>query len=347
MNSVQSQNPQKYYSLNQYADVRKIDMHLHLNTGETTLIDLAKEDKFKILSINVDYPAFPPVDEQQQITEKLSGLHPNRVGFVGTFLMDGWDENGWEEKVIAQIDDVIERGAVGIKVWKNIGMDFRDESGELVFIDDPKFDPVFDHIRDLNIPLIGHLGEPKDCWLSLDNMIVDYNRDYFREHPEYHMYKHPELPSYEDQISARDRMLEKHSDLTFIGAHFGSLEWSVEEMAKFLDRFPRAMLDSAARMGAIQYQTAQERNQVRKFFIKYQDRLMYATDFFQESGEDQNQFRQDAHAKWLSDWQFLVTDDSMKVGDIKESFHGLHLPVSIVDKIYRGNALRVFPGAWE
>ena len=196
--------------------------------------------------------------------------------------MEGWDDSGWHEKTIKYIENTINAGSCAVKVWKNIGMDFRDKSGKLVVIDDPKFDSIFSYIIKLNVPLIGHLGEPKDCWLPTDKMIVNYNREYFLEHPEYHMYAHPELPSYEDQITARDNMLEKNMDIVFVGAHFASLEWSIDKLAEFLDRFPLAVVDSAARMGEIQYQTIQNRDKARDFFIKYQDRIMYATDTFQE-----------------------------------------------------------------
>ena len=57
-----------------------------------------------------------------------------------------------------------------------------------------------------------------------------------------------------------------------------SLEWSVDRLAVFLDRFPNANVDIAARMTQIQYQSNQDREKVRDFFIKYQDRLMYGTD---------------------------------------------------------------------
>ena len=56
--------------------------------------------------------------------------------------------------------------------------------------------------------------------------------------PEYHMYPHPEYPCYQDQIDARDHMLGKHPHLVFIGALLGSLEWSIDELAKRLDKFP-------------------------------------------------------------------------------------------------------------
>jgi len=49
------------------------------------------------------------------------------------------------------------------------------------------------------------------------------------------MYLHPEMPSYEDQLKARDGLLERHPKLQFTGAHLASLEWSVDELAAFLE----------------------------------------------------------------------------------------------------------------
>ena len=80
--------------------------------------------------------------------------------------------------------------------------------------------------------LMGHL-EPRNCWLPLEEMTVKNDRRYFQNNPQYHMYLHPEMPSYEEQLAARDRMLGKHPNLPFLGAHFGSLEWSVDALARF------------------------------------------------------------------------------------------------------------------
>ena len=109
-------------------------------------------------------------------------------------------------------------------------------------------------------------------------MTVNNDKEYFREHPQYHMFLHPELPSYEDQMAARDRMLAKNPHLKFMGAHLASLEWSVDRLAAFLDRYPNTVVDLAARMGQVQYQSNHDRGKVRRFFIRYQDRLLYGTD---------------------------------------------------------------------
>ncbi len=109
-------------------------------------------------------------------------------------------------------------------------------------------------------------------------MTVSSDSSYFAEHPEYHMFLHPEYPSYEAQIKARDHLLEKHPDLKFIGCHLGSLEWNVDSLAKRLDRFPNMVVDMSARICHLQFQSASNRNRVRNFCIKYQDRLLYGTD---------------------------------------------------------------------
>ena len=92
------------------------------------------------------------------------------------------------------------------------------------------------------------------------------------------MFLHPEYPSYEDQINARDHLLELHPDLIFIGCHLGSLEWNVDELAKRLDKFPNMAVDMAARICHLQYQSQRTAIKVRDFCIKYQDRLLYGTD---------------------------------------------------------------------
>lgn len=150
------------------------------------------------------------------------------------------------------------------------------------------------------------------------------------------MYLHPEFPSYEEQMAARDRMLEKHPSLIFIGCHLASLEWSVEEMAAFLERFPNASMDMAARMGQLFYQTVDDREKVRNFFITYQDRLMYGTDII-DRGQEKEGFQNRMHQTWLSDWEYLVTGNKMTSNLINGEFRGLKLPKEVVDKIYVGN----------
>lgn len=337
----------KYYSLSDFEKVDKIDVHIHVDTNRDAFVEQAKRDNFRLLNIVVDVSkGIEWIEEQYDYCLDQKTRHPKEFEFATSFSMEKWDDPDWIKNTLDWLNKGIDEGAVAVKVWKNIGMVFRDKDGELVMIDDPKLDTIFSMLTKKRIPVIGHLGEPKNCWLPLDEMTTNNDKQYFEEHPQYHMYKHPELPSYEEQIAARDRMLEKNPELIFIGAHMGSLEWSVDELAKRLDKFPNMFVDMAARIGQLFYQTKEDREKVRQFFIKYQDRVLYATDMADGGKRDVEDLQSDMHRVWFRDWQFLATDDIMTSELLTGEFKGLQLPREVIDKVYSKNArkwLKMFP----
>lgn len=335
------------YTMDDFQRVNKIDAHVHINSTDAAFTEAAQTDNFRLLTVNVDYPDFPPIQEQQRIAVAKLQAHPERIAFAATFLMAGWDESGWQDSTIRRLDKAISNGAVAVKVWKNIGMEFREMDGALVMIDNSRFDPIFRHLQEKGVVVIGHQGEPKNCWLPIEQMTVNNDKSYFKEHPQYHMYLHPEFPSYEDQMNARDRMLEKNRGMKFMGAHLASLEWSVDEIATFLDRFPNAVVDMAERFGQVQYQSTRHREKVRAFFIKYQDRIIYSTDQTQAPDANPEEFKKLIHEKWLVHWKYLNTDSTMTAPEVDNPFKGLALPKIVVDKIYYLNAVRTFPSAWK
>lgn len=330
---------EEYYTEADYADVRKIDSHIHIFTEGNDFMDLAEENNFKVVNIALDPRNDMDVVRQQfRFCQLQKQNNPASVEIASSFSMEGWDEPDWLEKNLAWLDSSVNNGAIAVKIWKNIGMVYRDKNGKLIMIDDPRFDPVFKWLTDRKIAVIGHLGEPRNCWLPLEEMTTNNDRNYFSEHPEYHMYQHPDLPSYEEQIAARDRMLEKNPDLVFVGAHVGSLEWSVDELAARLDKFPNMSVDLAARMGQMFYQTHEDREKVREFFIEYQDRVLYATDMGARGQESKESLSKELHDTWMRDWKFFVTDDSLSSNLVNVSYQGLKLPRNVVDKIYYNNA---------
>lgn len=336
-----------FYGSADFAAIQKIDTHVHINSASDAMINAAKQNRFELITINVDYPAFPPVDEQYKISLNAKAQFPDVVAFAGTFKMDNWQEASWQQQTIEQIKQVVSMGAVAIKVWKNVGMSVRNSNGELIMIDDPLFEPVFSYMASHQIPLIGHQAEPKNCWLPVDQMTVLNDKEYFTNHPEYHMYKHPDMPGYEDHMAHRNAMLTAYPALHFVGAHVASLEWSVDRLAEFLDSFPSANVDLAARMGQIQYQSQHDYNKVRHFFIQYADRLLYATDLTQSPDQDDESIMNDAIQVWKSDWRYLTSDDTMTSATVEGNFKGLHLPKRVIDKIYYHNAVTQFPDAFQ
>ena len=331
-----------FYTENDFTSALKIDSHVHINSNDGVFEAAAAADSFILITLNVDHPDPPDIRTQFNFAVNSVKNHPGKVFYGATFFFDtaGWGTEQWCQRLITQLNQDISAGAITVKVWKNIGMTVRDRSGKFIMIDDPRLDPVFKFIKSKNLPVTGHLGEPKNCWLPLKEMTVRSDSSYFARHPEYHMFLHPEYPSYEDQIRARDNFLKKNHDLTFIGSHLGSLEWNVDSLAARLDRFPNMAVDMSARICHLQYQSAKDRYKVRNFCIKYQDRLLYGTDVSYNGGGNPEAFKKRMHDAWLDDWKYFATDLDMTSDKFDGKFYGLELPKRVVDKIFHENAIK-------
>ena len=184
----------KYYSLSDFDKIDKIDVHIHVETNRDAFVEQARKDNFKLLNIVVDVSRGAEwIEEQYDYCLGQKTRNPKDYEFATSFSMEKWDDPDWMKITMDWINRGFEEGAIAVKFWKNIGMVFRDKNGELVMIDDPKLDTIFSMITRKGFPVIGHLGEPKNCWLPLEKMTTNNDKKYFEEHPQYHMYKHPEL----------------------------------------------------------------------------------------------------------------------------------------------------------
>jgi predicted TIM-barrel fold metal-dependent hydrolase len=337
----------QFYAAGDFARVPKIDAHVHLHGPANLFMAEAVRDGFRVVTINVDYPDFPPPAEQLKDAVSLRERYPGRVAFVGTFSVEGFPSAAWLQGALAAIADAQSHGAAGIKIWKNIGMTLQDSPGHYVMPDDPRLAPVISRIESDHLVLLGHQAEPLNCWLPPEKMTVRSDREYFSEHPQYYMYHHPEMPSHDAILAARDRMLAAHPGLKFEGVHLASLEWDVDKVADVLERFPDARVDVAARLVHLEYQAAHDPERVRAFLVRYQDRILYGSDDAWGPADTDTRALAEVRRDWLADWAFLTGSGTQHSGDFAAPFTGLHLPRSVIDKIYRGNAEALFPGAWD
>ncbi|HUU29133.1 MAG TPA: amidohydrolase family protein [archaeon] len=326
----------------------KIDAHAHImefgDTGEELFAAALARHNMKWLDICTFELNGDDLQKQIGLAEKFHTLYPERLSWATTFTLDNWGDRDWLKNTIEVIEDGFARGAVAVKVWKDIGMVLKDPDSSFVMIDDARFDPVFDYIEASGKTLIGHIGEPRSCWLPLDSMTTDGDRAYYRKNPQYHGYLLPDIPGYWEQVNSRDRMLEKHPGLRFVGCHLGSLEYDVDVLAKRLDKYPNFAVDMAGRICHFQ---VQDREKVRNFILNYQDRLLYGTDnlvgWTSSSLEEQLE-RFDR--VYRQDYRYFATGDELEVPEVREGFlaRGLDLPASVLKKIYYENALRWYPG---
>jgi predicted TIM-barrel fold metal-dependent hydrolase len=331
----------------EFRQMDKIDAHVHLHGALPLFLAQARADGFRLLTINVNYGDFAPLADQLREAITLRSASPGRVEFAATFDASGSEAPGWTVATQRQLDAALAQGAVAVKVWKDIGMQLRDSDGRAVMIDDARFEPIFANLAERGVVVLGHQGEPRNAWLPLGDMTIRGDREYFADHPQYHMFSHPEWPSYEQQLAARDRLLELHPRLRYVGVHLASLEWNVGRLSDFLAQHPQVYVDLAARLSHLQLQSVTDREHVREFFLRFQDRILYGTDLTRSPEASDAGFAEEAQEVWTTDWRYLACDDAMTSTEFPGTFRGLALPRPVLAKIYGSNARRLFPGAWR
>ncbi|MDR1336581.1 MAG: amidohydrolase [Tannerella sp.] len=336
-----------YYAPEDFAGMPKADAHFHYDTFNDACLKYAASIHMHLLSINVD--AGENLDKQLAVCERLKKQYPECFDFLGTFPTDGFGSPTFSADILRRVQQCIAAGARGIKIWKNIGMTLKDADGNWVMADHPAFDPVYAWLEKESLPLAAHLGEPRNCWLPYEEITMGNDLNYYTKHPEYHMYRYPDAPSYDAQIAARDRLLEKFPRLTLVGAHIGSLEWNLDEVAARFDRYPNFHVDLSARLGHVQLQTLQNRQKVCDFFVNYQDRILYGSDVSLDDRNTQNveERNRALYDYWRRHWLFLATGETIpaeefNTPDPPKTIEGLRLPKNVVDKLFLKNFQRIF-----
>ncbi len=258
-----------------------IDAHTHLPADHPRAVALLAELDVKALNISIGLDSGgawrKSVEFGADGFRKLVREHEARFAWCTSFDTPRFDDPEYVERTIALLASDFEAGALACKVWKNLGMGVRDRDGKFVLVDHPLFDPIYEYLARENRTLIAHVGEPRSCWRPLDE--DSPHADYYRAHPEWHCYGKSEVPSWQELIDARDRLLAKHPKLRVVGAHLGSMEHDVGEVARRLERFPNFAVDTAARTLDL---ALQDGEQVRAFFARFGERLLFGSDLLFE-----------------------------------------------------------------
>ncbi|HYM86202.1 MAG TPA: amidohydrolase, partial [Pseudoxanthomonas sp.] len=153
------------YAMSDFASVPKYDAHVHANSKDIAFLEQARADGFELMSINVDYPDFPSLALQHDAALALAKADPVRFHWATTFSMQGFGTPDWSDRVNAGLARDAAQGARAVKIWKNVGMIEKDADGRLIMLDAPALSPVAEQVAALGVALIGHQGEPHNCWL--------------------------------------------------------------------------------------------------------------------------------------------------------------------------------------
>ena len=240
--------------------------------------------------------------------------------------------------------DAIERahgaGARGLKILKTLGLYLRENitSGKLVKIDDPRFDPMWDACGQLNMPVAIHVSDPIAFFTPTDRFNERYEE--LNNHPDWSFYGH-DFPSNAELLEARNRVFARHPKTQFVVLHVGNFAENLANVSENLDRFSNMFVDIGARIGELGRQPRTS----RKFFDRYQDRILFGTDATPHGDEFPQQVFNDKLYEIY--FRFLETGDEYfdyapaKVPPQgRWRIYGIELPEPILHKVYNQNAAR-------
>lgn len=319
-----------------------IDAHMHYADDDPQFLALLAEFDLKFLNICIVEKLNVSWRGQADLYCEMTERFPNRFAWCTTFTLPNFATPDfaiphWQDDVIAQLDADVASGAIACKVWKNVGMELRRPDNSFVLPNDPIFDPIYEHLAARKIPLLTHIAEPIACWRPPTENIP--HMGYFRDNPEWHMYNHPEYPSHTELMEARDNLLARHPRLRVIGAHLASLEYDVDEVAARLDKYPNFAVDISARLVDLANQPSEK---VRKFFLRYPDRILFGTDVVMKirpsamSPEERTKALTTLRAGFETHFAYFNEGNAMVVLDRTTNYEttGLKLPADILNQFY-------------
>ncbi len=257
----------------------------------------------------------------------------DRYLVFGGVQWDAWPQHGdtfgqWAaERLAAQVA----RGAQGLKIWKPLGLHVRDQRGDLVAVDDTRLDPLWAMAGTLRVPVMVHVADPVAFFDPLD--ATNERWDELGNHPEWH-FPSPPFPPFLAILEAFARVVERHPQTTFIGAHVGCYSENLAWVSALLDRCPNLYVDPSARIGEL----GRQPYSARRFCIRHADRILFGTD----AGPSLATYRRYFRFFETDDEYFnYSSDDDAPPTQGRWQIYGLYLPDDVLEKLYFRNAERV------
>ncbi len=262
------------------------------------------------------------------------------VDWVGSGRRE--DPSSWDchrpdfgHRMAIALADAKERGAAGLKVFKRLGLGYRNPDGSLIEIDDSRWDPIWQACGELGMPVLIHTADPVAFFQPIDRFNERWEE--LSRHPDW-SFAGEEFPSHDELLAARNRVIARHPKTTFIGAHVANYPENLAEVAQWLDAYPNLHVEIAARIAEL----GRQPRAAREFILKYADRVMFGTDGPRPVG------------RLLPHWRLLETRDEYFPYAENQyppqglwNIYGLGLPDKVLRKVYAENAAELIPGVAE
>lgn len=314
-----------------------IDAHNHLGRWLTddwcapdvgALVDLMDETNVEAI-VNLDGRWGGELDANIDRYDRA------RPGRFATFCQADWDllsGPGGVDALRRQLRESADRGARGLKVWKNLGLTVRDPAGELVRVDAAEVVDVLGLAGELGLPVLIHVADPIAFFEPFDRHNERY--DELAGAPEWSFADRSRFPAFEELIDAFERLLVATPGTRYIGAHVGCVAEDLDRVERLLEAAPNLSVDIAGRIAEL----GRQPRRFRRLVERHPDRVLFGTDAFPLE-----------RAALETTFRFLETDDEAfpyePGSDVppqgRWDIAGAALPPELLPAIYAGNARRV------
>lgn len=310
-----------------------IDMHAHAYTK--TPEDVAKRvqvmDEVGVeKSVVLTYATGAKFDSIYALYSK----YPDRFEVYCGLDFSDFPKENWIEKTVRELQRCVKTGAKGIGEIHDKGRGIIDG----VHADDTRLDPVFDACVEMNIPINFHTAEP--IWMYEP---MDSTNDGLMRSWTWRVKDKEEMVDHQGLMEILSNTLKRHPANTFVIAHLANCSFDFSILARMFDQYPNFYADISARFAefaAIPRTTA-------KFFTKYQDRIVYGTDYGWEVWDKHSDYGNNTSLDAMFQMTFRVLeteDEHFYLTDLvgyKWPLYGLGLDDETLRKIYRDNALKM------
>lgn len=337
------------------AEHRIIDLHQHLDYKPELLARAIRVMDAAGVGIGIDLTpgtvrsgpnGSPSEFEQHKHLEDT--LYPGRWVQYMNLDYANWDQADFAQQAVKQVEEGHRLGAAGFKEWKRLGLYLHDGKGRLLKVDDPKLDPMWERLGELQMPVSIHIGDPKAFFEPYNDKNERWKE--LKDHPNWWFGDTNKFPTFHGLLEAMNRVIGRHPHTTFVCVHFGNNAEELDWIDRSLAQHPNMMVDLAARIPEI---GRHDPEAVRKLFIKYQDRIFFATDFqsleqkmiLGSSGNEPPPTVADAEVFFAKEWRWLETADKnwahMTPIQGDWTISSIHLPAPVLRKIYFDNARKL------
>jgi predicted TIM-barrel fold metal-dependent hydrolase len=277
----------------------------------------------------------------EQSIAQYQTAHPKRfVTFTEPRYAQINDPNYARDQA-ADIERAHTAGAKGLKVLKTLGLYLREKvtSGPLLGVDDKRFDPMWEACAGKNMPVAIHVSDPEAFFLPTDRFNERFEE--LNNHPDWSFHGR-DFPSNRALLEARNRMFARHPKTTFVALHVGHNAEDLASVSESLDKFPNMHVEIGARVGEL----GRQPRTARRFFDRYQDRILFGTDAVPHGTQTPQQiFGTELYQIYF---RFLETEDEYfdyapapVPPQGRWRIYGVGLPEAVLRKVYHDNAARI------